>query len=91
MVNKKLIFKETEPDIVLDPASYWRLLLHPRVEELLKKNIIPPRSVRANNTNVVVLSFPKVLQILGATQKLLCWRAKSGQKLDSPTAWIVGI
>lgn len=54
MVNKKVIFKETEPDIVLDPASYWRLLLQPRVEELLKKNIIPPRSVRANNTNVVV-------------------------------------
>lgn len=54
MVNKKVIFKETEPDIVLDPASYWRLLLQPRVEELLKKNIIPPRSVRANNTNVVI-------------------------------------
>ncbi|KAK5072357.1 hypothetical protein LTR70_010422 [Exophiala xenobiotica] len=30
MVNKKVIFKETEPDIVLDPASYWRLLLRER-------------------------------------------------------------
>lgn len=54
MVNKKVIFKETEPDIVLDSASYWRLLLHRHVEELLKKDIIPLRSVRANNTNVVV-------------------------------------
>lgn len=54
MVNKKVIFKETEPDIVLDPASYWRLLPQTRVEELPKKNTIPPRSVRANNADVVV-------------------------------------
>lgn len=53
-VNKKVMFKETEPDIVLDPASYWERLLRPRVDELLKKNVIPPRSVRANNTNVAI-------------------------------------
>lgn len=53
-VNKKVMFKETEPDVVLDPASYWERLLRPRVDELLKKNVIPPRSVRANNTNVAV-------------------------------------
>jgi hypothetical protein len=32
-----------------------------------------------------------VLQILGATQKLLCWWGESGQKLDSPTPWMIGV
>jgi hypothetical protein len=29
---------------------------------------------------MIVLSFPKVLQILGATRKLLCWRGKKRSK-----------
>ena len=49
-----MIFKDTEQDIVITPTPYWQLFLQPRLEELLQKKILPPRSVRADDTNVVV-------------------------------------
>jgi hypothetical protein len=54
MVNKKVIFKDTEQDIVLEHALYWLSILRPRLEQVLQEKILPPRSVRADDTEVVV-------------------------------------
>ena len=54
MINKKVIFKDTEQDIVLEPAAYWQSILQPRLEELLREKILPLRAVRADDTEVVV-------------------------------------
>ena len=54
MVNRKVILKDTEQDIVLEPAAYWQSILQPRLEELLREKILPPRAVRADDTEVVV-------------------------------------
>lgn len=53
-VNGRMIAKDTEPNLVLAPSPYWRLFLQVRLEKLLRKNVPPNRSVRCDDTNVVV-------------------------------------
>ncbi|KAK5069385.1 hypothetical protein LTR51_008635 [Lithohypha guttulata] len=53
-VDRKVVSRNTEEDIVLEPTSYGPLVLQPRLEELLKRKIIPPRSVQAQDTDVVL-------------------------------------
>jgi len=38
-VNKKEVSKDTEQDVVLAPASYWRLVLQPKLEKLLCRKL----------------------------------------------------
>jgi hypothetical protein len=38
-----------------------------------------------------LLSFTKVFQILGATQKLLSWRGKKLTKVGLATLWVIGV
>ena len=54
MINKTVVSRNTEEDIVLEPTSYGPRVLQPHLEELLKRKVLPPRSVRADDTDVVV-------------------------------------
>jgi hypothetical protein len=53
-VNKKMIAKDTEQDVVLAPAPYWENVLQPRLEQLLQKKVYPSKCFRADDTGVVV-------------------------------------
>ena len=54
MINKAVVSRNTIEDIVLQPTSYGPRILQPRLEELLKRKVVPPRSVRLDDTDVVV-------------------------------------
>ncbi|KAM3064619.1 hypothetical protein ACMFMF_011893 [Clarireedia jacksonii] len=49
-----MVSKDTEPDVVLAPASYWRLILKPKLEKLLCKKLAKNRLIKSEDTNVVV-------------------------------------
>jgi hypothetical protein len=50
----KAVSKDTEPDVVLAPGCYWRLVLQARLEELLQSKFPGNRRVSPDDTNVVV-------------------------------------
>jgi len=52
--NRTVVSRNIGEDIVLEPTSYRPLVLQPRLEELLKRKIIPSRSVQAQDTDVVL-------------------------------------
>ena len=54
MIKKKAIIKDPEQDVVLSPAVYWEKCLQSRLEERLPKKGFPPRSVRAEEIEVIV-------------------------------------
>src|ERR1700728_4103281 len=43
-----------QPDVVVAPASYWRLILKPKLEKLLCKKLAKNRPIKSEDTNVVV-------------------------------------
>lgn len=53
-IGRNVILKETEENIVVDPASIWRLVLQPRLEEQLQKHVKPPRIIQPKSTDMVV-------------------------------------
>jgi hypothetical protein len=53
-LNSKVITKDTEQDLVLAPASYWRLVLQPKLEKLLRRKTSQNKCARSDDTNVVV-------------------------------------
>ncbi|KAJ9493518.1 hypothetical protein H2202_011006 [Exophiala xenobiotica] len=54
MIKKKAIITDTEQDVVVSPAIYWEKCLQSRLEERLSKKGYPPRSVRVEETEVIV-------------------------------------
>ncbi|KAG9196829.1 hypothetical protein G6514_003942 [Epicoccum nigrum] len=52
-VNNKVISKDTEQDIVLAPAVYWRMYLQPKVEKLVDKKLSQGRQVEYDDTSVM--------------------------------------
>jgi hypothetical protein len=40
--------------MVLAPASYWRLLLQPKLEKLLDRKLAKNRPVKSEDTNIVI-------------------------------------
>jgi len=54
MINKTVVSRNTIDDIVLEPTSYGPCILLPLLEELLKRKVMPPRSVRPEDTDVVI-------------------------------------
>ncbi|KAL1598076.1 hypothetical protein SLS59_007086 [Nothophoma quercina] len=52
-VNNKVISKDTEQDIVLAPAVYWRMYLQPKVEKLVAKKLSQGREAEYDDTSVV--------------------------------------
>ncbi|KAF2802668.1 uncharacterized protein BDZ99DRAFT_350332, partial [Mytilinidion resinicola] len=53
-LNKKLILKDTEQDLVLAPMYHWSLFLRPKLENLLKKKLPPSKRVTCDDTDVIV-------------------------------------
>ena len=54
-VNNREVSKETEPDLVLVPASYWRLFLKLNLEKvLLRKMLAKNKTVKCEDTKIVV-------------------------------------
>jgi hypothetical protein len=53
-VNKREVSKDTEQDVVLVPASYWRLLLKPKLAKLLDRKLAKNRPVKSEDTNIVI-------------------------------------
>jgi hypothetical protein len=54
-VNNREVSKETEPDLVLAPASYWRLFLQLNLEKvLLRKMLAKNKTVKCEDTKIVV-------------------------------------
>jgi hypothetical protein len=54
MINKTVVSKHTEEDIVLEPTSYGPHILLPCLEEVLKRKVPSPRSATAEDTDVTV-------------------------------------
>ena len=54
MINKTVVSKNTEEDIVLEPTSHGPHILLPYLEELLKRKVPSPRSATAEDTGVRV-------------------------------------
>jgi hypothetical protein len=54
IVNKTDKWKDTEPDIVLEPAAYWQDFLKFRVERLLEQKLGWSHTARIEDINVVV-------------------------------------
>lgn len=53
-VNNREVSKDTEQDVVLAPASYWRLLLQPKLTKLLDRKLAKNRPVKSEDTNIVI-------------------------------------
>jgi hypothetical protein len=53
-LNGKATSKDTEPEVLLAPSCYWRLVLQGHLEELIQKKFPGHRAVRSNDTNAVV-------------------------------------
>jgi hypothetical protein len=53
VVNNRMLSKDTEQDVVLAPAAYWRFCLKAKVERLLGKKLPHGRHVKCDDTSVV--------------------------------------
>lgn len=52
--NNRIVSKDTEQDIVLSPASYWSIILQPKLESLLSRKTSGNKRMRPDDSNVVV-------------------------------------
>lgn len=52
--NKRAISRDTEQDVVLQPAAYWDIILNPKVQSVLTREIPQDKPVQAHVTEVVV-------------------------------------
>ncbi|KAK2762260.1 hypothetical protein FQN54_001270 [Arachnomyces sp. PD_36] len=53
-LNNRLVAKDTEPDVVLPPGSYWQLFLKQKPKDIIHRKISRNRQVRLDDTTVVV-------------------------------------
>ncbi len=54
VVNNKAICTDTKEDVVLNPILYWRMVLLPKLETLLRKKLAQNRHMRCDDTSVTV-------------------------------------
>jgi hypothetical protein len=52
-INNKVMAKDTEQDVVLAPAVYWRMYLQGKVDKQVDKKLPHSSHVRLDDTNVV--------------------------------------
>ncbi|KAJ8118503.1 hypothetical protein OPT61_g520 [Boeremia exigua] len=52
-VNNKVVSRDTEQDVILAPAVYWRMYLQAKVKQLVDKKLSPSRQVEYDDTSVV--------------------------------------
>ena len=53
-VNKKVVSRDTEQDVVLVPIAYWHMILRPKLERLLQKKFGSNKQAQCDDTNVTV-------------------------------------
>ncbi|CAI7637411.1 unnamed protein product [Penicillium pancosmium] len=54
MLNRKVIARDTEEDVVLTPSAYWPVTLKPKLEKLLEGKTSRAGRVRSDDTSIVV-------------------------------------
>jgi hypothetical protein len=54
IVDRKLIVKETESNLVLAPNAFWMTVLRPKLDKLLARKLPQNKCFRADETTVVV-------------------------------------
>ena len=52
-LNNRTVANDTEQDLVLAPRFHWRLVLQPKLKELLVRKY-PRRTLESDDTSVVV-------------------------------------
>lgn len=53
-LNGKAVLKDTEPDVVVSPDCFWRLVLRAKLERVLCRKFPSTRRVRFEDTEVIV-------------------------------------
>jgi hypothetical protein len=53
-VNRKVVSRDIEQDLVLAPGSYWDLFLRPKLEKLLRKKLSHSKCVRPDDITVAI-------------------------------------
>ena len=53
-LNGKAVSKDTEPEVVLAPDCFWRLILQPKLERVVRRKFPTYRRVRSEDTEVTV-------------------------------------
>ena len=53
-VNSKAVAKDIEPNLVLVPSDFWMTPLRQNLEKLLYRKQRPNKSLRTDDTNIVV-------------------------------------
>jgi hypothetical protein len=53
-LNGKATSKDTEPEVLLAPGCFWRLVLQAQLEELLQNKFSKSRGIRSDDMTVVV-------------------------------------
>jgi hypothetical protein len=54
ILERKLIAKETEPDLVLTPSAFWTTVLQPRLDKLSARKLLQNKCFSTDETIVVV-------------------------------------
>lgn len=54
MVNKQVVARDTEQDLVLEPNAYWQLFLEEKLENTLRRKVSHNRRVKSDDTTIVV-------------------------------------
>ena len=84
MLDHQQISQNSERNVVLEPASFWQVVLRPRLEKVVEKKMSHVQNVRAFETNVVAsVTARGVHDFTNEFEELdINWREVSSQLTD---------
>lgn len=53
-INSKAVSRDTEPNLVLAPSTFWSTILRPKLNQLVAKKLPRNKSFKVDDTNVMV-------------------------------------